>query len=499
MRLLGGRKWYTKEEDGWLWEGDSLAHIRGALRIRDPRDPKKTISLIVETEDVVGVPRYFPVTSKSSLPPIDDRYLGPKIDIEFRDRADLRKRTTLSTADLQRQKEAADALSTGKGGYVVAPPGAGKTVIGSRAICSMQRRALVIVNTKHLLHQWRDRLKDFTTAKQVGMLQGAHALLPGSADLRAPVGVAMVQTLNNLPADHPVFRSYGVVIVDEAHESPAFCFYSTMLKFYSRHLWALTATPDRTDGLWHLVPWVVGKCAYTITSNEVPTIRWMYTETPENMTPYGAWLRDQDGNAILMKDADGNPVFGKTGLAKGVKDSKAYMMRGKSFWPYLLNYIALNPKRNEQIAKEIRRCVKDGRNVILLTDRKEQTDILFGLVEPHVPETGVITAETQMGDRKTYGKRCRVILATMGCLKKGADFPRFDTLVYGTPFSSSVTAIQTAGRVFARGNPDKKPPLLVIPYDKRIGASARCTSALERNAIQRGWREEGDSAPIFRR
>lgn len=492
MHLAGGRRWYVKADgDEWLWRGDSLAALRGALRVPDPRNKGRSfISLLVEADGVVGVPREFPIEDEPQRKPIDGRYLGPRTNVVFRDRSDLRKNTTLDRVALQHQVNAATALAEGRGGYVVMPPGGGKTVVGVRAICQVRRRALIVVNTLHLQHQWTERLRDFTTLDEdeVGVLQGAASMTP--QELQKPVAVAMAQTLNHVPFDHPVFRSYGVVILDEAHEAPAVVVYSTVLKFSARYLWAMTATADRTDGLWPLVPWVVGRCAYEVKPTEFPTIRLLYTETPEYPVPYGSWLRDENGDVVPMLNADGEPVI-RDGRPVGQRDPHAYHRRGRTFWPMLLNYLVDDKHRNLLLAREIERCVKAGRNVIMLTDRRRHVRKMARLLRGKVDKVGQILADTPMAARKQMGKDCRVILATMGCLKKGADFPRFDTLAYGCPLSSAVSMVQTAGRVFSRGNAAKKKPLLIVPFDKRVGASAGCTSSFVRKAAQMGWTTEG--------
>lgn len=495
--LMGGRRWFFRTDDPWLWSGDLLARLRGALLIE--RRGEEPINLLLEDVDhtLAAFPRALPIPgiAEGTYPCEDLTHEGPKMGVVFRDRPDLRAKHKLSLTPetLARQSEAAAALAT-KGGYLSAPPGFGKTRVGVEAICLKGFRALILVNTEHLLHQWRDSLLTFTTLREdeILFLQGAASVRPGAWETKK-VAVAMAQTLNHLPDDHPVFKTFGIVVLDEAHECPAVVLYQTILRFTARHVWAMTATPARTDGLWFMVPWIVGGCAYSVAPMEFPTVRLLDTTVRENTKWYGTYLRDENGEVVPLVTEDG-PVLNKDGSPKGVVDSQAYRSpRGaRDFWPYLVNYLTASPARQFLLAGTILDVLADERTLILLSDRRSQLEDLFScwLPEDVRRMTGVITADTPMDVRKQMGKEKRVLLATMGCLKKGADFPRFDTLLYGTPFSSAVTAVQTAGRVLSRNNPNKKPPLVIVPYDQGVSSSARCVSSFVKRATEMRWKFE---------
>ena len=508
--ICGGRLFFFRKDEPWLWQSDAIAELRGASQVRLP--DRRTVSVMQETEDVVSVPRLLGEQVARGRGPFAVMYenvstVGDDTDLVFRDRSDLRKDTSISPQHLEAQHLAAANMARAGNGFLTAGCGAGKTVIGVELATLLRKRTVVLVNTEHLMHQWRDRLAQFTHLKEEDLwfVQGGDS---AARDNGAPVAVAMVQTLNHLPDDHPIFRAFGVVIVDEAHEAPADCFYKTLLNFTAKHLFAMTATPDRTDRLWYLVPWVVGPCVASIGSTEVPTLRVVYTETVENPTWYGTYLRDAAGNVVSLRDRLGRPVLNADGSTKGVVDPVAYRRGGgkPAFWPYLVNRLTRDGKRQDLLAVEIIRALGQERNVILLSDRKVQLDDLMARlkvlsclpmpgVNPRVLEIpfsrfGIITADTPMPVRKRMGETCRVLLATMGCLKEGADFPRFDTLIYGTPLSSHVTAVQTAGRVLSRNNPYKELPLVVLPFDKGVLSAARCATKFYRATQQMGWTPE---------
>lgn len=128
---------------------------------------------------------------------------------------------------------------------VVAPTGAGKTVIGGAIAArhlALGGRVLFVAHTREIIDQ---------TARRFGSPGRPCAVFMGArSDTHAPLTVASVQTLASRIARNRPVPAASLVIVDEAHHIRAGT-YGRMIEHYQgkgARVVGLTATPVRADG-----------------------------------------------------------------------------------------------------------------------------------------------------------------------------------------------------------------------------------------------------------
>ena len=152
------------------------------------------------------------------------------------------------------QQDAVEALCRHDLGVLVAPPGAGKTVLACGVIAHRAVPTLVIVDRQPLVEQWRERLVDppWHRPEQIGVV-GAGRSRP-----RGIIDIAMVQRLARRDDVAELTAGYGFVVVDECHHVPAVTFERVVRQIPAPRWLGLTATPYRRDGLEGLIAMYCG-------------------------------------------------------------------------------------------------------------------------------------------------------------------------------------------------------------------------------------------------
>jgi superfamily II DNA or RNA helicase len=202
------------------------------------RNTPREIECYTRLPDSLSFPRSFTgqairiaKQNNESIQITDNRRTLPAVDFSFS--GNLKNFQTFAVSDVLRKDF----------GVLVAPTGAGKTVVGLAVISARKQPALIICHTAELMHQWISRIQAFLgiPKEEIGIIGG------GKMKLGAKITVALIQSLSKCSRE--VAPYIGHVIIDECHHTPSKTFQNTVSQFDCRYMLGLSATAYRRDGL----------------------------------------------------------------------------------------------------------------------------------------------------------------------------------------------------------------------------------------------------------
>jgi superfamily II DNA or RNA helicase len=330
----------------------------------------------------------------------DERFAGEPLDVNFI--GTLRPDQEIAVA----------AMLQHDAGVMCAPTAFGKTVIAAAMIAQRGVNTLVLVHRTELLKQWQARLHTFLGAGTniVGTIGGGKAKPSGVID------IAVMQSLSRGSDVSALVENYGHVIVDECHHIGAASFDAILKRVKAKYVLGLTATPIRRDGQQPIIFMQCGPIRHTAAK-------------PAN-APHDLEVIPQRRNAQinLAQDARIQDVF---------------------------HHIANDDDRTTAIAAEIESAFKQGRKVLVLTERTEHLNAIESALKNNIASLFVLHGRLSKKQRSALITSLdalppdapRVLLATGKLVGEGFDHPPLDTLILAMPVSWKGTLQQYAGRL----------------------------------------------------
>jgi len=362
---------------------------------------------------------------RGCLEQVVDEFDAAGIDLTVRDeRSDGDPISVTFAGTLTKPQQAAvNAMAAHETGVLIAPPGAGKTVMATALIAKRARSTLVLVHRRPLLEQWISRLAEFLDIAPDEI--GSPAKTSGSSG----IDVAMVQTLTRREGID--LSRYGHVILDECHHVPAFSVERLMRDLPARVITGLTATPQRRDGHDPIVNMQCGPVRHTL----------KHAEQIETATRRVLVTRDS------QFDPAGLPVD------PGIQE--------------ILSAVAADATRTRRIATDAATELSEGRYPLVLTERREHLDAIAELVASETERIVVLHGGMGVRARRHADEMLatdgpRVVLATGRYIGEGFDDPRLDTLMLAMPIAWKGTMTQYAGRLHRHH--DAKHEVRIIDY-----------------------------------
>lgn len=311
--------------------------------------------------------------------------------------------------------------------------GTGKTEVALEFARRLGRKTLILVHKEFLMKQWVNRIRKLYPGSKVGIIR------QNTCDVQdKDFVVAMLKSLwkDEEGKKYPqsiYTEEFGLLIGDEIHRVAAATWAPVIPRFNAAWRLGLTATDRRLDGAENVFRHHVGPVAYAAKTRAIiPKLRKVYTDFHPHDIKRGSYF--------VAKDDLNNAQ--------------------------LLTQMGQNPFRSRQIVEEIVQALRNGRKIMVVSERLENlrdiaSDLTNSLMVADLDYTPIIdfytgdwfTAEcdskgNQKKKRRTEEELYRaesanVLLATKQLCEEGLDIPAIDVEILATPMSDPE---QTVGR-----------------------------------------------------
>ena len=237
--------------------------------------------------------------------------------------------------------------------------------------------------------------------------------------------ISSIDSLSDGKYSKDILSQFGLVIVDECHHIAALTLSQVMPQIPAKYVLGISATPERNDGLEHVIYWLLGPCAFVY--KRLPSITGI-------------------SHTVNVKQV----IF-----SDGQDKSDAKMWNGQLAFAEMINRLADDEQRNRVLVDIILTSYKEGRRKILVVSSIVQHAKL--LRERLINHTSKIVTEHDVFSifggtkqevvRKSKTDAARVVFASYAYVGEGYDDSSIDTMVLALPRSSIQQIIGRCERV----------------------------------------------------
>lgn len=386
----------------------------------------ESFKLYKENINKIYLPRHYGI-KKIGKPHLNKILKGSCITIPFNGELRQYQLDILKAWDEHKEKYG--------GGIIAVGPGRGKTVMAIAKICEIGLKAMILVHTSDLFHQWIERVEQYAPTCKIGKIQGK------TIDIKdKDVVIVSIQSLGNpkKDAEYPdgLFKDFGMVVIDECHHMGAKMFSRCLRKTAFRYTMGLSATPDRNDGLTKVFKYYLGDICFNDVGIQKTDDEKLLDHIP-------------DANVIIYKYTCENMAYNKIELNYQKKPNTVIMESN----------IAKFTKRTDFIISLLPPLLAEGRKIIILTSRRDHIlDFLRKIDELKLGTCGAYVGGmkiSHLADSKTK----QILVATYSMAEEGFDCQALDTLIMATPKRNIE---QCSGRIMRKKKTDRVNIPLII-------------------------------------
>lgn len=295
-----------------------------------------------------------------------------------------------------------------KYGIIKAPPRSGKTILMSYITYKLKQKTLIIANQRELLVQWKKEFSNVVTnsGKIATEKHPIVGIMHKWSDIdKYDIILSTWQVWNRNPKKiHKYRNSFGLIFVDEIHRCNADCPKNVISQFNARYKGGVTATVERKDGRQYYMDFIVGPVTATADIEEM--------------------------KCKVCQVKTGLPIQ-------------------MCMWTYYINRLCKSPERNKMIIKLAYRLAKQGRYIVIGSDRTKH----IKSITKRLKKIGVKAAAFYSGcpnrngilDKAKQGK-IKVFVANRSMLT-GLNVPIWDTYLNILPINNPPSYKQQYSRI----------------------------------------------------
>lgn len=330
------------------------------------------------------------------------------------------------------QQEAAECLVAGKRGILKVATNGGKTEIAAAVIKHLHVPTIFLVERLELLYQTRERFAERLgiPEDEIGIIGDQQFSIGEWITVATPKSFIARLAEPELQKWLPLWQ---MVFADECHRVASETFYKAMNLLVAYYRFGMSASPlNREDGHDLRLIAQTGPILYSV-SNRVLVARGI------SVLPYVEMVR------VDQPKIDGNKLAFGTVNRLGVTENDE-----------------LNGKAADRAADH----VSDGKQVLILVEKKKHGKLLCGLLKARGVGHKYLDGDLDMSVRRQALKDIRSgklrCVVSLPILDEGVDVPGIDVLILAGGGKAQIRLLQRVGRGLRSG--EGKDRLLVIDF-----------------------------------
>jgi superfamily II DNA or RNA helicase len=333
------------------------------------------------------------------------------------------------------QETAIQELLEWEEGFLKAPAGSGKTVMGLELAARVGQPTLWLTHLDRLFKQVIERIEMFIP---LAAERGIGEIREGSVIISDFLTIGMVPSIVRMDIT-PWQDFFGMVLVDEAHHVPAATFLDVIRRFNAYHIYGLTATDYRNDGLDPVMFNIMGPVRAEIEYDTLATA--------------GQIMRP----VIHLVETEWYSNFDNV---------------HQNLYQKLLKRIVKDKQRNKLITHHVVAEAKQEKICIVISGRRVHCRELYDAIRQEWGQTALAIGDVKKSDVDAAIKAMEtgditVLVTTFEMLGEGFDLSKLDRLFFTVPFKAASRVEQGIGRL-QRPAPKKVDAVVYEFVDARV-------------------------------